>query len=137
MTRRFLDASYLVALEWKDDQWHSEAMAHWATLRLSPKSLVTSSFVIDEVVNFFVSRGHHQRAIKAGDLLLSSGGVDVIWADEELVRAGFEYLRRRGDKRYSLTDCISFVLMNRLEIMEALTFDAHFEQAGFVRLPRS
>jgi predicted nucleic acid-binding protein len=85
--RWFLDASYLIALEWKDDQWHSEAMAHWASLRLGPKSLVTTSFVIDEVVNFFVSRGHHQRAIKAGDLLLSSGGVDVVWAGEELVRA--------------------------------------------------
>ncbi|HET7464169.1 MAG TPA: PIN domain-containing protein [Longimicrobium sp.] len=137
MRRWFLDASYLIALEWKDDQWHSEAMAHWAGLRLGPKSLVTTSFVIDEVVNFFVSRGHHQRAIQAGDLLLSSGGVEVVWADEELVRAGFEYLRRRGDKRYSLTDCISFVVMNRLGIMEALTFDTHFEQAGFVRLPRA
>ena len=46
-----------------------------------------------------------------------------------------EYLKRRPDKRFSLTDCISSVVMNRLGIDQALTFDAHFEQAGFQRIP--
>jgi predicted nucleic acid-binding protein len=42
----------------------------------------------------------------------------------------------RPDKDWSLTDCISFVVMNAESISEALTGDEHFEQAGFVALLR-
>jgi predicted nucleic acid-binding protein len=37
-------------------------------------------------------------------------------------------------KKWSLTDCISFVVMTRAGITEALTGDHHFEQADFVAL---
>ena len=136
MTRTFLDASYVVALEWRDDQSHASAITHWSTLKVDPGTLVTTSFVIDEVVTFFATRGMHRKAVEIGHWLFSSPALDVVWVTEELVRDGFEYLKRRSDKRYSLTDCISFVLMDRQGVGEALTFDGHFEQAGFVRLPR-
>jgi len=42
--------------------------------------------------------------------------------------------QRRPDKNWSLTDCISFVVMQDHGITEALTGDHHFEQAGFVAL---
>jgi predicted nucleic acid-binding protein len=44
---------------------------------------------------------------------------------------------RAQDKEWSLTDCISFLLMRERGIHEALTHDHHFEQAGFVALLRS
>jgi uncharacterized protein len=43
-------------------------------------------------------------------------------------------LRRRVDKEWSLTDCISFIVMERYKVTEALTADHHFEQAGFIAL---
>jgi len=39
-----------------------------------------------------------------------------------------------SDKEWSLTDCISFVLMKQEGVTEALTADAHFVQAGFKAL---
>lgn len=42
--------------------------------------------------------------------------------------------RNRTDKNWSLVDCASFVVMRKHGILEALTADHHFEQAGFVRL---
>jgi len=38
---------------------------------------------------------------------------------------------QRPDKEWSLTDCISLVVMNERGITDALTNDHHFEQAGF------
>jgi len=43
---------------------------------------------------------------------------------------------QRPDKRYSLTDCVSFVVMRERGIAEAFAFDRHFEQEGFAREPQ-
>ena len=40
----------------------------------------------------------------------------------------------RFDKNYSLCDAVSFILMRRRGLYEALTTDHHFEQEGFRRL---
>ena len=41
---------------------------------------------------------------------------------------------QRPDKKWSLTDCLSFLIMADEGLTEALTGDHHFEQAGFIRL---
>lgn len=35
------------------------------------------------------------------------------------------------DKEWGMTDCISFVVMQDMGIIDALTTDDHFRQAGF------
>lgn len=131
----FLDSGYLIGVEALDDQHHPAAIKHWQQFLRNPPPLVTTSFVLSEVVTFFTSRGRHAKAIDLGARLMTSPSIRFVHVDEELLRAGFDYLERRPDKRFSLTDCISFVVMNRLGIYQALTFDAHFEQAGFQRIP--
>jgi predicted nucleic acid-binding protein len=55
----------------------------------------------------------------------------IVGASETLFERGVELYSKRLDKNWSLTDCISFVVMQDLGITEALTGDQHFEQAGF------
>jgi uncharacterized protein len=131
----FIDTGYLIALDSTADQHHSSAARHWREVSRMRPRLITTNLVMTEVLTFFVSRGKHAKAVGIGNRLLTSRAVEMIHVDEGLFGAGFEYLRNRPDKRFSMTDCVSFVVMERLGIRDALAFDAHFEQAGFIRLP--
>ena len=136
MTSLFLDTSYLIAVENADDQHHKTASKHWRDLlKSSPRPLVTSSYVLVEVVTLLNNRRTHSKAVELGNNLLSSRLFNVVHVNEELFYEDWRYFQKYKDKRYSLTDCVSFVLMNKLGIEEALTFDKHFTQAGFKKLP--
>lgn len=135
MTSLFLDTSYLIAVENADDQHHKAASAHWARLLKSPRRVVTSSYVLVEVVTLLNNRRSHSKAVELGNNLLGSRLFNVVHVNEELFYEAWQYFQKYKDKRYSLTDCVSFVLMKKLGITEALTFDRHFVQAGFVKLP--
>jgi len=49
---------------------------------------------------------------------------------------GFGLYQGRPDKEWGLVDCVTFVVMKKRGITEALTADEHFEQAGFQALLR-
>ena len=136
MTSCFLDTGYLIALEASDDQHHDAAVRHWRDQVLtSPPLIVTTSYVFDEVVTFFNSRDRHAKAVEIGQRLQASDRLEIAHVTRELFNAGWLLFQERADKRYSLTDCISFVVMERRQIESALAFDRHFEQAGFQLLP--
>ena len=137
MISQFVDTSYLIALENGDDQYHEVASENWSSLAKSPSiSLVTSSYVFVEVVTLLNNHRLHTKAVEVGKNLLTSRVFDVVHVDEDLFYEAWAYFQKHGDKRYSLTDCVSFVPMKRLGITEALTFDKHFMQAGFTKLPK-
>lgn len=131
-----MDTGYLIALEDADDSNHPAATKHREGVRRMP-SLTTTSYVVDEVVTFFNVRGQHGKAIELGEALLSSPSVRMVHVGEDLLARGLDLLRRRPDKRYSLTDCVSFVVMREHGIATAFAFDGHFEQEGFVTEPRT
>lgn len=135
MKKLFLDTGFLIALEAADDQHHEAALACWQGLTPSLPRLVTTSYVFDEVVTFFNSRHRHAKAVEIGTLLLKSPSVSLTHVDETLFHEAWRILAHHSDKTYSLTDCASFVVMKRLGIRTALTFDQHFTQAGFQKMP--
>lgn len=131
----FLDSSYLIALEVKRDQDHEQARDHWESISSSIPRMLTTSFVFDEVVTSLNSDGYHDKAVEIGTFLLSSKSVRFLPVGKQLFEAGWTYLQQHPDKNYSLTDCISFVVMERRKISTAFTFDHHFVQAGFQTEP--
>jgi len=136
MTSFFVDTSYLIALENSVDQYHRTASRHWSELaKSSSHSFVTSSYVFVEVVTLLNNRRLHAKAVELGKNLLTSRLFNLVHVDEELFDEAWALFQKHKDKKYSLTDCVSFQLMKRLAITEALTFDKHFVQAGFVKLP--
>ncbi|MGA2063015.1 MAG: PIN domain-containing protein [Thermoguttaceae bacterium] len=131
----FLDTSYLLALELADDGNHGVAIKHWSEIVANLPPLITTSYIFSELVTFFNSRGLHDKAIKFGRSLLRSQSVTLIHVDETLFHQGWIYFEKHRDKKYSLTDGISFLVMQKNSITDALTFDKHFDQAGFRTIP--
>ncbi len=131
----FLDTGYIVALQLDRDQYHASALSHWNQLLSSDLNFVTMSYVLDEVVTFLASDGYHGKAVSVGNTLLESSAIQMIHVDEPLLLEAWRYFQRHDDKRYSLTDCISFVIMTNLGIQTAYSFDRNFVQAGFIIEP--
>ncbi|NJO43690.1 MAG: type II toxin-antitoxin system VapC family toxin [Cyanobacteria bacterium CRU_2_1] len=109
----FIDTSYLLALELANDQNHQAAQSHWKSLLMSAPALVTTSYVLSETITYLNSRSYHTRAIRVGNSLLSSPSVQFVHVDESLFYAGWNYFQQHQDKTYSLTDCISFIVMQQ------------------------
>lgn len=127
----FVDTSYLLALEIQADQYHKVVNTHWKTHRKTCPLLITTSYIFDELVTFLNSSGRHDKAVEIGERLLSSNVFHFIHVDHDLFKLGWDRFKSRPDKSFSLTDCISFVTMELLDIQTALTLDKHFIQAGF------
>ena len=96
---------------------------------------VTTDWVLVEVADALAgSPAGRQRFIRLRADLLADPDVTVVESRPELMEQAVQLYADRDDKRWSLTDCLSFVVMQREGLTEALTGDHHFEQAGFVAL---
>ncbi len=96
---------------------------------------MSTTYVFDETITYPNARGLHASAVKVGKRLLTSPSVGLVHVDEHLFRKAFDLLEQRPDKRYSLTDCVSFVVMRERGISVAFAFNKHFKQEGFTREP--
>ena len=127
----FADAFYFIALLNAHDA--ANARAGEFTQRYSGQYVTTTATLI-ELADAFSNPSTRLAAGRFLGDLPASKAMRIVHVDMELFQAGIELYRARQDKDWSLTDCISFVVMQREDITDALTGDRHFEQAGFKAL---
>ncbi len=136
MTTVFADTGYWIALLDPQDNLHQRASL--LTASLTSARVVTSEMVFTEVLNAFSKRGSFLRrsvsTLITGTRLNPS--VEVVPQTSELFSAGLELYNQRPDQSWSHTDCASFCIMQQMKNQEALAYDHHFEQAGFIALLR-
>jgi uncharacterized protein len=68
----------------------------------------------------------HEHASRLGDRLYGEKLASIHWTTPDEERAAFEYCKRHKDQAHSLVDCLSFVVMEKLGIREALAVDSDF-----------
>jgi uncharacterized protein len=128
----FVDSGYFIALASEGDELHARAL-QWTAIA---DRLVVSEYVLWETINHLSSMADRPKAHKLLTDVRSSDTCEVVAAAPALFDRGISLHRARSDKNWSLTDCISFCIMRDRGIREALAYDEHFEQAGFVALLR-
>jgi predicted nucleic acid-binding protein len=126
----FADTSFFLALLRADDSAHAHALAR-ATLN---QPIVTTEFILLELGNACARAADHADFLAQVEGMRASQRIRIIPLNSRLLNQGLERFAARPDKDWSLTDCISFVVMEDEGINEALTADHHFEQAGFTAL---
>jgi uncharacterized protein len=128
MTAVFADTFYYLALLSEPDFAHEDARQ---LSRTQPARTVTTAWVLAEVADALSAPELRSLFLELYKRLRSNPNVTIIPPTVELFEQGVELYARRPDKSWSLTDCISFTVMQQRGLTDALTGDHHFEQAGF------
>lgn len=128
MNAIFADTFYFLALLNPADESHAAALAFAGD---ASGRLVTTAWVLTELADGLAETGGRIIFPEFLRELENDPQCELIEHSNELWRAGIDLYQRRPDKGWSLTDCVSFVVMERLNMTDALTADQHFVQAGF------
>ena len=128
MNRVFADTSYYIALCNPTDTWNATALS---ASRRCRAHVVTTEYVLLELGNYFSTPSDRPLFLALAEHLYEDEHTTLIPTSRELLNAGLSLYGNRMDKAWSLTDCISFNVMQEWGIEDALTCDRHFEQAGF------
>jgi uncharacterized protein len=130
----FLDTGFLFALVSKKDVHHQRVVDVFRSfhgLRLAGH-LLTTNHVIAETITLTRKIGH-ANAARLGDQLYNEKLARIHWASPDEERAAFAFFKRHQDQTYSAVDCLSFVVMEKLGIREALAVDSDFTHRFIAR----
>jgi uncharacterized protein len=127
----FADSFYYFAAINPDDASHSSAVKIGESSALR---LVTTEWVLMEVADGLAFGRNRSIAIQLIRALRSDPRTKIVPFGRKDFESALTIYAARPDKGWSLTDCTSFAVMERLRLTEALTADRHFIQAGFAAL---
>jgi uncharacterized protein len=131
--RVFIDTGGFVALLVAEDRMHVRAEELFTAASRERWKLLTTNAVVIETYSVLLARARDGRRAAIGflDAIEAAGDALIVESiradDEDGARA---VVRAHTDKSYSLCDALSFVVMERLGIVDAIAFDRHFREYG-------
>jgi predicted nucleic acid-binding protein len=126
----FLDTSAFLAIENRRDTHHQEALRFRDACFKDGRMLITSDYILDESYTLMRFRAGFHIAVQFGEALRASRLIRIEHITPEITEKAWLLFKQFSDHEFSFTDCTSFVLMERLHIQTAFTFDHHFNEYG-------
>jgi len=123
----FVDTGAWYAYSDKRDADHAKAVAWYD---VNDEYLLTTDFVIDELLTLLRARDRRNTSIDLGVKMFAEELAQVVYLTQDQINRAWEVYRKFADKEWSFTDCTSKVVMEDLQITTAFTFDHHFRQFG-------
>jgi len=135
----FVDTSGWATLVDPSQILHIQMRTLYRNILQQKRRLVTSNYILSELVALLISpmRISRPSLVTFVEGIKTSPYIEVVHIDATLDQQAWDLFKKRPDKKWTLVDCSSFVLMQQRGITEAITNDHHFEQAGFIRLLKS
>jgi uncharacterized protein len=127
----FVDTGAWFASIVPSDYNHQKAML-W--LNNNRESLLTTDYIIDETLTLLRARGENKRATILGSAFFANKLASIYYLTEEDISLTWQLFRDYSDKEWSFTDCSSKIIMEKLAIIKAFSFDYHFCQFGSVQV---
>ncbi len=134
MKTYFADTGYFIALLSADDSYHAQATMLAEKLARLRASVITTDAILIETLDGLAR--HRRRRLAAAFISELEGDpdVEIVATSMPRFRDALALFNERTDKTWSMTDCISFVVMRERKMTLALAADKHFQQAGFQAL---
>lgn len=127
--RLLLDTVYIEAILNARDRYHQAALQFLSRVRTAHEVWVTEA-VLQEV-GAALSGSNRNGAALFMRACYTTANIHVVSIDRALFLRGLTLYEARPDKQWSLTDCLSFVVMEENNLTDAVTADHHFMQASF------
>ncbi len=122
-----VDTSAWFACVVPSDKNHLRA-SRW--LNANNQVLLTTDYVVDETLTLLRARGETVRASNLGEAFFADVLCTIYYLAEDDIKETWQVFQRFSDKEWSFTDCSSKMIMEKLGINKAFTFDHHFTQFG-------
>ncbi|MBI4235687.1 type II toxin-antitoxin system VapC family toxin [Candidatus Peregrinibacteria bacterium] len=133
--RVFVDTSAFIAFALESEPSHEIAVDFFAKLLNGGVEIVTTDYVLDELITFLRCKRKSGVEIVLEFLVSAySSGINVFAISEELFGEALGLMMKYEDQYFSCTDCVSFAVMKEMGIKDVLTLDKHFAIAGFNNL---
>jgi predicted nucleic acid-binding protein len=129
--RVFADSSGYFALAHEPDESHRRAVAALKRLVADRYRFFTTNSVLAELHALLVNRVDRNVALAVLNEIEMSRITTIVRVRQQDELRAREILAQYDDKEFSLTDAISFAVMERLGITMAFAFDHHFAQFGW------
>jgi predicted nucleic acid-binding protein len=126
--RLFVDSFFLIALLNPGDKHHALAVSIASELGI--RQCWTTEWVLLETANVCRMLAVRSKAAELVMQIRNSASMTVVSATQELFQRALAFFREQEDKEWTLTDCLSFIVMKDNDIQDALTGHYHFRQAG-------
>ncbi len=125
----FVDSGAWFAGLIPSDQDH-KAASDW--LAQNKELLVTSDFIIDETLTLLQALGQKGRALARGKAIFQGQLAKIHFFTPDEIQESWRLFQTYVDKSWSFTDCTSKLIIERLALNQAFSFDHHFQQFGSV-----
>jgi len=132
--RVLIDTGAFYAFADASDAHHADAVAIFSVLMGNRDFLFTTSFVVAETHALLLNRLNQSAATQFLQDMEEGTQISVIWVIPTDVKQARTLIYRFADKKFSLTDATSFIVMERLQLSHAFTFDRNFTQYGLTVL---